>query len=227
MPRPRTRIGLTNAILECGLMPNFATTEFDIALGVARATWSGGCPILEFLNRGVGAAAVFARLAEQMRVEAPDLLLGAGTVTEPGSAAEFINAGAAFIVGPNSNPAVAAVCGRMGIPYVPGCGTATEIGDAMASGSDIIKFFPAPFLGGPGAVRALLGPYPHLVLLPSGGVETGEDSLRSWFDAGVSAVSVGGSLISAEIVGTRDWDGLAARTQEVMAAVRRVRKLRL
>ncbi|MGD9932790.1 MAG: bifunctional 4-hydroxy-2-oxoglutarate aldolase/2-dehydro-3-deoxy-phosphogluconate aldolase [Dehalococcoidia bacterium] len=225
MTRPRTRLGLATAILDCGLMPNFATTDFEIALGVARATWAGGCPVLEFLNRGVGAAAVFARLAEQMRTEAPDLLLGAGTVTEPGSAAEFINAGAAFIVGPNSNPAVAAVCGRMGIPYVPGCGTVTEIGDAMAAGSDIVKFFPAPFLGGPAAVKALLGPYPHLVLLPSGGVETSEAALRDWFDAGVGAVSVGAALISSELVGRRDWDELAARTAEVMAIVRAARKL--
>lgn len=223
MERQRTRIATTCQLLEVGVMPNFASTDDEVAVGVARAVLAGGCPVLEFLNRGVGAAGTFERLAAWARAEAPGLLLGAGTITEPASAAQFINAGAAFIVGPNFHPEVARLCNRLGIPYVPGCGTATEVGDALAAGVDIVKFFPAPSLGGPAAIRAILGPYPHALLMPSGGVETGETALRAWFEAGVAAVSIGGTLISSRILADRDWSTLAADTASVMAIVGRVR----
>jgi 2-dehydro-3-deoxyphosphogluconate aldolase/(4S)-4-hydroxy-2-oxoglutarate aldolase len=215
----RSRHALTARILSTKLMPNFATSHDEISRGVARAVLAGGCDVLEFLNRGDGAAACFARLAEWARKEAPALLLGAGTITEPGSAAQFINAGALFIVGPNFHPGVADVCNRAGIPYVPGCGTATEVSNAMAAGSDIIKFFPAPFLGGPAAVKALRGPFPQVLFMPSGGVETDLASLQAWFGAGVAAVSVGGALVSEKIVLERDWNTLEDETHRVMALI--------
>jgi 2-dehydro-3-deoxyphosphogluconate aldolase/(4S)-4-hydroxy-2-oxoglutarate aldolase len=219
----RTRPYVTVRIIERGVMPNFATGDPETAIGVARAILEGGCDVLEFLNRGPGAAAAFEALAAWARAEAPSLLLGAGTITEPASAAQFINAGAAFIVGPNFNAEVAAICGRLGVPYVPGCGTATEVSNALAAGADIVKLFPAPFLGGPPAVRALLGPFPHALFMPSGGVETDEASLRGWFAAGVAAVSIGGALISADVLARRDWAALTAETARVVKTIDAVR----
>lgn len=58
LTHPGGRLGLTTTILDGGLMPNFAATNLDIVLGVACATWAGSCPMLVFLNRGVGAAEV-------------------------------------------------------------------------------------------------------------------------------------------------------------------------
>jgi 2-dehydro-3-deoxyphosphogluconate aldolase/(4S)-4-hydroxy-2-oxoglutarate aldolase len=221
--RASTRFQRTKRILECGLMPNFATGDGQQAICVAMALHEGGCPLVEFLNRGPGAAGAFAELAAWQRRHAPGMLLGAGTITEPATAAQFIHAGAEFIVAPNFNIEVAAVCHRLGIPYIPGCGTATEMSDAMASGVDIVKFFPAPFLGGPAAVRALLGPFPHALVMPSGGVETDEASLRAWFGAGVAAVSVGGALVSQTSVESGDWDGLSRETARVMELIRTIR----
>ena len=223
MGLPRTRAGVTQFIVDGGLMPNFATTDEAAAIGVAQAVLAGGCPVLEFLNRGDGAAATFECLAAWARTNAPDLLLGAGTITEAGTAARFINSGARFVVGPNFNPDVAVVCNRLGIPYVPGCGTATEMSDALAAGADIVKFFPAPFLGGPPAVKALLGPFPDMLVMPSGGVETSRESLEGWFAAGVAAVSVGGSLISAQILAERDWARLEEETARVIGIVRELK----
>jgi 2-dehydro-3-deoxyphosphogluconate aldolase/(4S)-4-hydroxy-2-oxoglutarate aldolase len=219
-----TRFDRTRRILECGLMPNFATADANTAIAIARALVEGGCPVVEFLNRGAGAAAAFERLAEWARRESPGMLLGAGTITEAGSAAQFINAGAEFIVAPNLNRGVAAVCNRLGVPYIPGCGTATEISDALAAGVDVVKLFPAPFLGGPAAVRALRGPFPHVQLMPSGGVEADDDSLRAWFEAGVAAVSVGGALVSGRIVAEGRWDQLRAETSRVVATIAAIRR---
>ena len=223
MTRPRTRFGLTAAILESGLMPNFATDDIEVARGIAQACADGGCSLLEFLNRGVGAPAAFGALAPWMREHTPNVLLGAGTVLDGPTAAQFIHAGAAFIVAPNLNPDVAKVCNRLAIPYIPGCGTATEISNAMEMGVDIVKFFPAPFLGGPAAVKALLGPFPQAMFMPSGGVEVDEASLRAWFGAGVAAVSVGGSLLAPDLIAARDWPALADRIRKAVDLVATIR----
>ena len=220
-----TRHSLNGRILASGLMPNFTASDSGAAFGVAQATCRGGCTVLEFLNRGPGAAGIFARLAERCRAELPELLLGGGTITEPGTAAEYINAGAQFIVAPNLNPGVARVCNRRGIPYLPGCGTASEISDAMEAGADIVKVFPGPSLGGPEFVRAVLGPYPNALLMPSGGVGIEEAELADWFAAGVCCVSIGGDLLPAGEIARGEFGAIEDRVRAVVARIQRARPI--
>jgi 2-dehydro-3-deoxyphosphogluconate aldolase/(4S)-4-hydroxy-2-oxoglutarate aldolase len=73
-------------------------------------------------------------------------------------------------------------------------------------------------------VRSLLGPFPNLLLMPSGGVETSRDALQAWFDAGVAAVSVGGSLISSEILRSGNWELLESETRRVVDIVAELRR---
>ena len=222
--KARTRHATVGQILASGLMPNFTADTFEAAFGVARATFAGGCTVLEFLNRGPAAAGVFAQLAERCRAELPGLLLGGGTITEAATAGQYINAGAAFIVAPNFNAEVAALCNRRGVPYLPGCGTATEISDALAAGSDIAKVFPGPSLGGPGFVRAVLGPLPHALLMPSGGVGIEDHELAEWFGAGVGCVSIGSDLLPARDIASADWPAIEARVRTVVERIARVRR---
>lgn len=221
--RVLSRHEIVGRILSSGLMPNYTADNDEAAFGVAAATLAGGCGVLEFLNRGPEAASVFARLAARVRMELPGLLLGGGTVTEQATAAQYINAGAQFVVGPNFNPEVARVCNRRGIPYVPGCGTASEISDALASGADIVKVFPGPSLGGPGVVKAVLGPLPHALLMPSGGVGIEEAELREWFGAGVACVSVGGDLFPREAIKRGEWAAIEASVRTVVDRLARIR----
>jgi 2-dehydro-3-deoxyphosphogluconate aldolase / (4S)-4-hydroxy-2-oxoglutarate aldolase len=206
-------------ILRVGLLPNAYRDDFDEMKGVVEATLRGGCPAFEFVNRGPGAVRLFEALATHFRADHSDLLLGAGTVIEAGTAAQYINAGAQFIVGPSFDRDVASLCGRRGVPYIPGVATATEVSDALAAGADVLKVFPARELGGPTFLRAILGPFPDTPLMPSGGVSTEPGQLRAYIDAGAVCVSIGGALFAAQTIGQRDWESIEAGVSLTVRAI--------
>ncbi|MCH8103414.1 MAG: hypothetical protein IIB28_09720, partial [Chloroflexi bacterium] len=152
-----------------------------------------------------------------------DAILGAGSIIDAGTAAQYINSGANFIVGPVTNPDVAKVCNRRKIPYTPGCGTASEISYAEELGCEIIKVFPGSGAGGPGFIKDLMGPMPWSSLMPTGGVDITRESLEGWFNAGVVAVGMGSRLVSSDIVSGKDWATLEQRSGEVVALINKIR----
>ena len=90
------------------------------------------------------------------------------------------------MVGPVFNPEVARLCNPRKIAYIPGCGTASEISAAEESGAEFVKLFPAGQSDGPAFVKALLGPMPWVRVMPTGGVEATQESVREWIDAGAA-----------------------------------------
>ena len=199
---------VTDAIRETGLIPVFYHPEKETAEHAVKACFRAGVRIFEFTNRGDFAHEVFAHLERFMARECPGMILGAGSVTEPATAALFIQMGASFIVGPNFNPEVARLCNRRLIPYIPGCATATEIGNAQEAGCEICKIFPASELGGPSFIKSLKAPMPRSLFLVTGGVEPSEDNLKAWFNAGAVCVGMGSALFTKELMKTKDWQGI-------------------
>lgn len=122
----------------------------------------------------------------------PEMLVGAGTVINAAQAKAAVEAGAKFVVSPGLSSDVAAVCGKAGVPYIPGCATPTEIMQALDLGITTVKFFPASVYGGLAAVKALSAPFPQVRFLPTGGVD--EQNLRD-FLACPAVVAVGGSFM--------------------------------
>jgi 2-dehydro-3-deoxyphosphogluconate aldolase / (4S)-4-hydroxy-2-oxoglutarate aldolase len=211
-----SRLHVYREMLRTGLVPLFHHDDPETALGVVRAVAAGGCRVIEFTNRGDFAHEVFAELERVCRRELPDAVLGAGSVVDAATAALYLNLGAAFVVAPSLNPEVARVCNRRKVAYLPGCATATEISQAEELGCEIVKVFPGDAVGGPAFVKALRGPSPWTRVMPTGGVEPTEASLKAWFDAGVACVGMGSKLITADLVAAGDWDGL---TEQVRAAL--------
>lgn len=99
-----------------------------------------------------------------------------------------------------------------------GAKTPTEVAQARALGSDIVKLFPAGPLG-PGYVKALKAPYPDLELLAVGGV--GPSNLAEFLKAGALGAAVGGALTNQDRSSpdfarvTEIAAGLVATVQEV------------
>ena len=219
----QTRLDVYNAVADIGAVPVFHVSDVDDSIAIARACVSGGMRVVEFTNRGDHAHQVFSAMHKAVVSEAPEAILGAGTVLDPATAALYVNSGARLIVGPNTNTEVARLCNRRKVAYIPGCGTATEISYAEELGCEIVKLFPAKASGGPGFVKDLLGPMPWSSIMPTGGIGVGRDALREWFEAGVTAVGLGSSLITSDIVTRRAWDELERRCRDVVTAIREIR----
>jgi 2-dehydro-3-deoxyphosphogluconate aldolase/(4S)-4-hydroxy-2-oxoglutarate aldolase len=214
------RLDVLNSLLDIGLLPLFYHAEVETAVEVVSACAQGGARLVEFTNRGELAYPVFTELVR--RFAKSDVILGVGSIPDAPTAALFIAAGANFIVSPSLNPETARLCNRRKIPYLPGCLTPTEIASAEELGVEICKVFPGN-VGGPEFVSAVMAPCPWTRLLPTGGVDTTEESVRAWIKAGAAAVGMGSKLITAPALKARDFGAIAAKVSQVISWIKAAR----
>lgn len=219
----KDRMAVLTAMIDQGVIPVFSHPDPQVAAGVIQACANGGAKCVEFTNRGDFAAQVFAEVTRHFAAADPSVIMGAGSIVDAPTAGLYIANGARFVVGPLLNAEVARVCNRRKIPYSPGCATPSEIGEAEELGCEIVKVFPGGSVGGPDFVRNVLGPMPWTKMMPTGGVEATEASLRAWFEAGVVAVGMGSNLIAKALVEAKDYAAIEARVREVVGLVRQIR----
>ncbi|HLO60884.1 MAG TPA: bifunctional 4-hydroxy-2-oxoglutarate aldolase/2-dehydro-3-deoxy-phosphogluconate aldolase [Bacteroidales bacterium] len=190
-----TRIQVAVTMMETGIVPVFYHKDIQLCKQVLKACYDGGIRVFEFTNRGDFAHEVFRDLNKYALQELPEMILGAGSVVDAGTASIYIQMGAGFIVSPVLNEDMAKVCNRRKIMWAPGCGSVTEISKAEELGAEIVKMFPGSQVGGPGFIEAIKGPMPWTHIMPTGGVEPTEESLGAWFKAGAACVGMGSQLI--------------------------------
>jgi len=218
-----TRMQVLAAMYDISVVPVFYHADIDTAKNVVAACSRGGCKLVEFVNRGDHAFEVFSELDRHFAKVDPSLILGVGSIVEPYTAALYINCGANFVVGPSLNEEVAKLCNRRMIPYSPGCGSASEISDAQALGCEIVKVFPGKEVGGPNFVKNVMGPMPWTRIMPTGGVDTTEESLTAWLSAGVAAMGMGSNLITKEMLAAKDWAGIESKVRETVDRVKAIK----
>ncbi len=202
---------------ETGIVPVFYNKDAEVCRSVIKASYDGGIRVFEFTNRGDFANELFIELNKWAAKEIPEMIIGAGTVVDPATAAIYIQSGANFIVSPLLNQEMAKICNRRKILWVPGCGSLSEISQAEELGAEIVKIFPGSAIGGPDFVKAVKGPCPWTSIMPTGGVEPTTENLREWFEAGVTCVGMGSNLITKEIIQKKDWQGL---TEKIAGALK-------
>lgn len=207
------------------MVPVYYNSDIKVAKQVVRACYKGGVRVFEFTNRGDFAHEVFGELVKYAERECPELILGAGSVVDAATAALFIQLGANFIVGPLFNPEIAKVCNRRLIPYVPGCGSVSEIGFAQEAGCDLCKIFPAGNVGGPSFVKNIKAPMPWTLLMATGAVEPIEENLAAWFKAGVTCVGMGSKLFPKEVITSDDWQAITELCRHALSIIKKQRDL--
>ncbi len=205
-----------------GLVPVFYHPDVTVSRAVITACADAGLRAVEFTNRGENAPEQFDALLGFIAERGYDVKLGAGTVLDAATAEGFIGRGASFIVSPVLDPLVGEVCRRRSVAWMPGCGTATECQQAHLLGATLIKIFPGAVLG-PAFVSATLAPLPHLRLMPTGGVEASEASLKAWFQAGVRCVGMGSPLLGT-LTAPVDVAALTAQIRTVRERIQAVRR---
>lgn len=184
-------------------------------LDCARALSAGGLNTLELTMTTPGALDLTAQVSREL----PHILLGLGTVLDAATARAGIAAGAKFIVTPAIRPAVIAVCRELGIPILCGALTPTEVITAWDLGADVIKIFPAEFFG-PAYIKSLKAPFPHVEVMPTGGVTP--QTVGEFLKAGAFATAAGSALVAPAALKTKDWAAITARAKEFVAAAAQV-----
>jgi 2-dehydro-3-deoxyphosphogluconate aldolase/(4S)-4-hydroxy-2-oxoglutarate aldolase len=219
----KDRMAVLMAMMEQGVIPVFYHPDVEVCTNVIQACANGGAKCIEFTNRGEFAAHVFLDVTRHFAKADPSVIMGVGSVVDAPTAGIFIANGAKFVVGPILNADVAKVCNRRKIPYSPGCGSASEISYAEELGCEIVKIFPGSSVGGPEFVKAVLGPMPWTRLMPTGGVDPTEESLRAWFGAGIVAAGIGSKLITSELLKAKDYVGIEQKVRDTIALIKKIR----
>ena len=201
------------------VVPVIAIDDADSALALADALIEGGLPVAEITFRTEAAAKVIGRIAK----ERPAMVLGAGTVLSVENLKRARDAGASFGVAPGLNPVVVEEAEKIGLPFVPGVVTPSEVEQAMGLGARLLKFFPAEAFGGLKVIKALAAPYGHtgVKFMPTGGVTTA--NLADYLAVDVVACVGGTWIASREAIAEKKWAQIRDACTAAVEAVRRIR----
>jgi len=197
-------------IKRIGIVPVIAMEDAAKAPDLARALLAGGIPCAEVTFRTAAGEEAIRKIAN----EAPEVLIGAGTVLTVEQAERAIRAGAKFIVSPGFNPEVVRYCVEQNVPHFPGCATPSEMEQAMGFGLTHLKFFPAEQAGGLGYLKAVSAPYPNLRFIPTGGI--GPENLAEYL-AFPKVLACGGSWMAPKaLIDAEKFDEITRLCKEAV-----------
>ena len=205
-------------IEELKLVPVVVLQDAKDAVPLAKALIAGGLPVAEVTFRTAAAADSIKAISEAC----PEMLVGAGTVTNLEQAKKAKEAGAKFIVTPGFSKTVTEFAVENNIPVFPGVCTPTEIMMVMEYNLPVVKFFPAEPAGGVSMIKAMAAPYVGIKFMPTGGINAKnlEDYLS--FD---KIICCGGSwMVKGELVNNGEFDKIRELTAEARKLVDSIRK---
>ena len=210
----------TQEIIErVGLIPVLRAKSIAQGRAVVKAMIAGGINIVEVTMTVPGAVDLLKELKKEY---GSDLLLGSGTVTTADQAQATIDAGAEFVVSPSLHPEVIAVTKKNNKVSCPGALTPTEAITAWNAGADYVKIFPCSAVGGASYLKSLLAPFPHLKIIPTGGVTL--QTAEGFIKAGARALGVGSDLVNLGAVDAGKPETITETAKAYLKVIAEARK---
>lgn len=202
---------LSDLLRAARLVAVLTIERVDRAVPLARALVAGGVRTLEITLRTAAGADAAAAIKDAV----PDAIVGLGTVVTTRDLQLAKSLGLPFAFSPGATPDLLDAAVELGVPFVPGIATASELIAATGRGFTTVKLFPAEQVGGIGALKAFAGPFHAVRFNPTGGVS--EANMAAYL-ALPNVVAVGGSwLAPAADVESGNWDAITARARRAMA----------
>lgn len=203
---------------EVGIVPAIRTSSAEDARFAVEEVAHGGIPIVEVTMTVPGAIDVIREIAKHL----PDVIIGAGTVMDPLTARECIEAGARFITSPALDVStVKFVAENPDVLMMSGALTPSEIWAAWKAGSDMVKIYPCSLVGGDSYIRSLRRPFPDIPLIPGGGIT--QQNASQYLLAGAAALSIGKELIPNESMLLHKPDRIRELTKRFAGIVKSTR----
>ena len=181
------------------IIPVMVIDSLEQALPMAQALKDGGINVFEVTLRTPCAMDAISLIKKSV----PDCIVGAGTVINEDQFRQVTRAGVDFIVSPGLSRSLISTAQDMGIPFIPGVTTPSDIIKAVNAGFDTVKFFPAEQSGGVNMLKALSAPFPQVTFCPTGGIDMG--NVRDYLSL-PNVPCVGGSwILPKEATAQNDW----------------------
>lgn len=194
------------------LVPVIRTDDTDDARKAIEILSNCGIKVFEITMTVPNAVELIRELSDT------DILIGAGTVLDKKQAEKCIEAGAKFIVSPAFNLEIVEFCLEKDIAIMPGSLTPTEVLAAWNAGADCVKVFPCDVLGGAKYLKTLKTLFPHIEMMPTGGVSC--DTIADFFAAGAIAVGVGADLVDVKAIRAGNLQSIADKAQRYLEIVK-------
>jgi 2-dehydro-3-deoxyphosphogluconate aldolase/(4S)-4-hydroxy-2-oxoglutarate aldolase len=207
-----------NRMVSEGLIPVIRVASAAEAVDVADAIKEGGVTVIEITMSVPGALDTIKDLTKKYK---DDIIMGAGTILDAETGRAALLAGAQFLVTPTLNLDLIQLAHRYSAVIVPGAATPTEILTAWNAGADMVKIFPAAQLGGPDYIKALRGPLPQILYVPTGGVNL--QNAGAFIKAGATALGAGGELVDKKAVKEKKFNVITENTRAFLKAIKEAR----
>ncbi|HYW39875.1 MAG TPA: bifunctional 4-hydroxy-2-oxoglutarate aldolase/2-dehydro-3-deoxy-phosphogluconate aldolase [Terriglobales bacterium] len=200
-------------IEEVGIIPSIRVSSTEDALFAAEAVSRGGIPIVEVTLTVPEATKVISHLVQN----APEVIVGAGSVLDAETARRCLDAGAKFLTSDGLDPETVKFAVREDVVVIPGTLTPTDVIAAWKLGPDFVKVVPCGHVGGDSYIRALKAMFPNVPLIAAGGVN--QRTAFNFILAGAVALGIGGELIPREAIRRRQPDRIAELARRFTNAV--------
>lgn len=208
---------IDDQLKSAGIVPVIVLEEVEKAVELGAALRAGGVNCAEVTFRVAGADKVINSLVTAY----PDMLVGAGTVLTIEQLYAAKAAGAKFCVAPGFNPTVVKEALRIGMPFIPGIATPSELEAVLELGLTTVKFFPAEQAGGLAYIKAIAAPYTMVKFMPTGGINS-KNILE--YIAFNKILACGGSwIVAGKLLKESNWAEVTRLCQEVVGQIKEVR----
>jgi len=213
----RTKTDIITRLTDPGIIAVVRAQKAEQVIPLSEALLAGGVIAIEITMTTPNAIAAIREARQKLGERA---LIGVGTVLDLNTCRSALEAGAEFVVTPVLRPEFVPVVHAADKPLMLGAYTPTEAQIAHEAGADFIKIFPADTLG-PGYIKGIRAPLPHLRIVPTGGVDV--HNIADFLNAGCAALGVGSSLVSAKILQDANWPELTRKAAAFVAATQQAK----
>jgi len=207
-------------IVEEKFIPLIRSDSREEAIKIAEAMKKGGAKLIEVT---MTVPSAFDVIKEVSRAFGDTVIIGAGTILDVETARIALASGAKFLVTPTVNTDVIALGHRYSVLTIIGAMTLTEILNCWNGGADLVKIFPSSLLGGPNYIKAIKGPLPQVLLVPSGGINV--ESAPTYIEAGATAIAVGSEITRVDPKDKKRFETIEKRTAAFIQALKKSKKV--
>ena len=212
-PKPVTRESIRQRLINEKLVVIIRVTDPADIPPIIACMYDAGVGAVEITSNTPG----YQNAITQARAHYPNMLVGAGTITDIALVDEATKAGAQFLVTPNTSADVVRHAHSLQVPVVMGALTPTDVVNATQAKADIVKLFPAGAMG-TGYLKDLAkGPFLNTTFFPVGGIN--EHNFEQWMQSGAAGIGIGGALASP-VKNEEEANALTAKVRAIVVTLK-------